>query len=590
MINHKNSQNLLTFTTQLLETVTADEVAKKFISIGLKLFGADAGSIVILKDNVTLRIIRAHGYKPTAVRKWKEFSITATIPIADAVKLKKPIFISTQKKLKRNYEQLSELINLEKTKSWAALPIIYRKKVLGGIGLSFNKERKFTQNDKTYFLTITQQISQALERAKLYEAEKEARTSIEASRARIRFLNEATKILASSLDYKKTLANLAKIVTPHLAEWCGIDIVTDEGKLQNIVVAHKDPEKVKWAKVLQKKYPADLSTNSGVARVISTGKPELYSHISQNILLQSARDEEHLKMLKSIGFKSIMIVPLIGQNKTLGAISFIASGSEKHFTKEDLFFAEELAARAANAIDNAILYQKSLEGIRIRDEFLNIASHELKTPLTSLQLQMQLLMSLASDTSSSINVVILKKLLAAGEQQTKRLGNLITNLLDVSRMTGKKIELEKAKFELNMLIAEVVDRFESTLKHSGSKVIFENHEKIIGKWDKFKLDQVATNLLSNAIKYGNGKNIKISLKKENEKAVLMIKDKGMGMRKEEIKKIFDRFVRTEAAKKYGGLGLGLYISKQIVEAHKGNISVSSSPQQGTEFTIKLPLN
>lgn len=157
-------------------------------------------------------------------------------------------------------------------------------------------------------------------------------------------------------------------------------------------------------------------------------------------------------------------------------------------------------------------------------------------------------------------------------------------------MSAKKIELEKDTFELNDLIKDVLSRFDSSIKHAGTRVNYKNGESIKGMWDRFKLDQVITNLLSNAIKYGKGKPIDLKVKKNKDNAVIVIRDRGMGMTKEDKKKIFNRFVRTEAAKKYGGLGLGLYITKQIVEAHKGSITVQSAPEKGTEFTVMLPMD
>jgi signal transduction histidine kinase/response regulator of citrate/malate metabolism len=583
--NALKTTNLLDFTSELLETVTPTEVADVFIKKGLTIINATAGSIVLLDDSKTLRIVQASGYDKSTIKKWSVFDLDDTTPIGKAILSKKPIFVNSQEVAKKRYPFLKS----DKGKSWAALPIITRKNTLGAIGLTFNEEQEFTDNTKTYLLTIAQQVAQALDRAKLYELEKSARQNAEISKDKIRFLNEATKILSSSLEYKKTLTNLANIVVPQLAEWCGIDIITEDGKLQNLVVAHEDSHKVKLAKMLQKKYPADLNSPSGVAAVIKSGEPQILNDITQEMIVNSARDEEHLKLLTEIGFKSVMIVPLKGQNKTLGAITFVASHENKSFIKEDLIFAQELAARASTAIDNAILYQKSLEGIRIRDEFLNIAAHELRTPLTSLQLQMQLLLSHITK-ATTIKSSILQKSLLAGEQQTKRLGNLINNLLDVSRMSNKKIELEKDIVDLSELLKDVISRFDSSLKHSGTKMTFRNSVNIKGKWDKFRLDQVMTNLISNAIKYGEGKPIKITIKTNKNKAVISIKDNGMGMNSEDKKKIFNRFVRTEAAKKYGGLGLGLYISKQIVEAHEGTISVNSSLNKGSEFIIKLPLN
>lgn len=228
------------------------------------------------------------------------------------------------------------------------------------------------------------------------------------------------------------------------------------------------------------------------------------------------------------------------------------------------------------------------KGIELRDEFLNIASHELKTPLTSLQLQLQILEK-KIHKKEHLNKEDLGVMIATNYRQIKRLAQLINNLLDVSRISSKRLDLDREKVEIGTIINDVLLRHEDAIQASGSRIEVTNGVTIEGMWDQFRLDQVFTNLISNAVKYGEGKPISITLEKKANKAIISVKDRGLGIPDEDKERIFDRFERTSVAKQYGGLGLGLYIVRQIVTAHNGSINVDSSPKKGSTFTVVLPL-
>ncbi len=267
-----------------------------------------------------------------------------------------------------------------------------------------------------------------------------------------------------------------------------------------------------------------------------------------------------------------------------GTVHDISHRKKAEETKEKLIH-EKIAREEAEKVKERVskLYKKAREGIRARDEFLNIASHELRTPLTSLQLQIQLLKRMGDKEPR------MHETLCSCEIQIMRLSKLINNLLDVSRIGNKKLVLEKEQTDLHEVVEEVLFRFDNAVKTSGSAVEFRNGQTIIGTWDKSKIDQVVTNLVANAIKYGEGKPILVIADKKANKAELIVKDHGIGIPANDIKHIFDRFTRADIAKKYGGLGLGLYITQQIIAAHGGNIAVESTPKEGTAFIVTLPL-
>jgi PAS domain S-box-containing protein len=206
-----------------------------------------------------------------------------------------------------------------------------------------------------------------------------------------RFLAEASTILASSLDYETTLATTAQLAVPHFADWCAVDMVNEDGTVSRLAVAHVDPKKIAWAHEIQQRYPPDPAEPHGVYNVLRTGESEFYPDIPEELLVEGARDAEHLELIRQIGFRSAMVVPLKARGRTLGVITFVNAESERHHTREDLALAENLANRAALAVDNAYLYrveqQTRLAAERTSDRLarLQAVSTVLSQSLTSQQ-------------------------------------------------------------------------------------------------------------------------------------------------------------------------------------------------------------
>ncbi|MBC7428903.1 MAG: hybrid sensor histidine kinase/response regulator [Bacteriovorax sp.] len=229
------------------------------------------------------------------------------------------------------------------------------------------------------------------------------------------------------------------------------------------------------------------------------------------------------------------------------------------------------------------------QAVRAREEFMSIAGHELKTPLTILKLQIQMRKrNLEKGNDSSFTTENLAKMFDSDDKQVSRLTRLIDDMLDISRMSSGKFSMNLEDFDLCSLVHDVIERHIELFKAKGNQIEIVSCESINGRWDKFRIEQVITNLLTNAIRYGEGKPIKISISTEQGRALVVIEDKGVGIAKEDLKRIFQRFERASGTE-VSGLGLGLYIVSQIIEAHNGLINVESQPGKGSVFTIDLPL-
>jgi signal transduction histidine kinase len=404
--------------------------------------------------------------------------------------------------------------------------------------------------------------------------------------ANLRYLAEASKILSTSLDMKTTLNTVAKLAVPHIADWAAIDVLDENGQMQHVVVAHKDPKKVKWARELQASQPFDKDAPTGVANVLRTGKSELYPLITDEMLKAVSRTKKELKLAQSIGFTSVMVVPIFFEKRPIGAITFVNAETKRHYNEADLRMAEELATRASVAIENAKLYKGSQEAITMRDEFISVASHELKTPVTSVKMFTQVLKKHSEQIGDTRAVSQLSKM----DRQINKLTELIYDLLNVSKIQAGRMEFRETLFDFDKAVKELVDILQqSEEKH---KIIIKggSGKKIYG--DEERIGQVINNLVSNAIKYSpRADKVIVKLKADDKNVSASVQDFGIGMDKAHLERIFERFYRVydTTDKTFPGLGIGLYISSEIIKRHGGRLWVDSSPGVGSTFHFSIPL-
>lgn len=400
-----------------------------------------------------------------------------------------------------------------------------------------------------------------------------------------RFLGDASAVLASSLDSEATLRTLGKLVVPRMADWCVITYTNGDDLAQaKNFVAHKDASKVSWAEALIEKYPIDMTAPFGVPQVVRTGKPELYSDIPEELIVAAAQDETHLEILRALGMRSLMIVPITARGRTFGVITYASAESGRRYETADLVIAQSLGERAAHAIDNARLYAEAQEAVRVRDEFISIASHELKTPLTPLHLQLQ---ALQNKKDEPLPEKVVRRLDVMG-RQVDRLERLVRTLVDISRITGRRFDLEREPVDLGDVVREVAERFSGELDRARCALTLELEDGAVGLWDRLRVEQIVFNLLSNAIKFGAGHPVEVRVSSEDGVAKLTLEDHGIGIDAADQARIFERFERAVPTRHYGGFGLGLWIVRQIAEALGGSVSVESDLGRGSRFTVLLP--
>ena len=443
---------------------------------------------------------------------------------------------------------------------------------------------------RAFVLAVVRDISdrhQAEEERIERVREQVAREESAAAQRRLEMLAEASRLLDASLDYEKTLQEVARVAVRTLADWCAVHLVEPDGSMRWLAVAHGDPAKEALARDLQQRYPA----TGGVTRVLRSGVSEVYtSEQSDSDRAARARDARHLHMLRVLDSRAVMIVPLTARGKMLGAVSLISTRPGRSYDATDLAIAEELARRCGQAIENARLHQEAQAAVKARDRFVSIASHELRTPIARVKGYAE--MVLAAHTDGDLTDEMLKRSLTRIDSASDRLTGLVRDLLDVSKISAGNLPLRVRRVDVTELVREVVGRYQEQLSGSGMLLL-----DIVGtprpvSADPERIEQVLTNLLENAVKYSpDGADLRVRVQPKARGVLLEVQDHGIGLPAEAAERIFDPFSRAANAehRQITGMGLGLYICRNIVEQHHGRIWARSSGEgSGTTMSVWLP--
>lgn len=395
-----------------------------------------------------------------------------------------------------------------------------------------------------------------------------------------RLFAEAGRIFNQLLEPDLTVAELARLMVPELAEGCVLFLISPGGRLVPRAINHASADKERALWELLHRYPPTLEDARGVGKVVRTGNSERVEHVTEEVLRRIARDEGHLALLRRLELTSMLDVPISVGEQRAGALVLLSSVSGRHYAMSDQIFLEELAGRAALALDNARLFQEAQRAL----ELIGVASHDLGNPLNA----MQLLLARLRRVDPAREPERVRDGLMAAMRHGQRLGQLLHNLLDLSRLSSGKLALELARVDLAQLVREVVERHTEQAAEAGCPLRVEAESQVEGMWDPLRLERVVTNLLSNAMKFGRGQPVEVHLSQVGGRALLTVRDHGMGIPEEAQRRIFERFEREKSAGTHAGFGLGLYIVRQLVEAHGGTIRVQSTPGEGAAFIVELP--
>jgi signal transduction histidine kinase len=495
-------------------------------------------------------------------------------------------------------EQLGQLLpdNLQRaqgrrleTRSLIVAPLHIRSRQIGAILLATaGSDRRYAEADLAMVEDLARRAAVAIDNARLYHEAREAEARIRQQAERLEALAEASNAFAMArLDLDAVLNTVTRRVADLIGDVCSIRLLSEDGNtLVPVAFHHTIPAAYDVFKTLPSFGSRGVHEGT-VGQVMLTGQPLLVANRSVEDWRPMVLPD-WIPYIERFGMHSILIVPLRAGGTTIGTLGLWREATPEPFTLDDQQFVQDLADRAGLAVDNARLYAHAQDAIAARDEFLSVAAHELKTPVTSLRGYAQLLLR-QLNRGNEIPPERLRGALASIDRQTWRLSALISQLLDTSRIHSGELSVQKSLTDIVDLVAELVEHARTLSDEH--EIVVDVQDPLVAEIDSLRIEQVLTNLLENAIKFSPaGGMIRINAYESDSGWLrIAVQDSGPGVPETERERIFERFYQIDNAGNANGMGLGLYISRQIVTLHGGTIAVEAPSSGGTRFVIQLPV-
>ena len=480
--------------------------------------------------------------------------------------------------------------------SLITVPLQIHGEKTGTIVFYYRKHHRFTALETRVAAALGNLAAAALQTSELYQRETELRQLAQIEERKATFLAEAGQLLSSSLDYEATLTAVVDLAVPKFADWASIYILEPTGEVRRVSVKHFDPQKSTVADEYARRFPPRDTDLSAIA--MRSGKSVLIEEISPRMLEEGARDAEHLHFVRELGLKSVIVAPLMAGTRTFGYLSFVSAESGRRYTVADQALAEELARRAATAIDNARLYQESklarealernnAELQRLNEDlnqFAFSASHDLKEPLRMVAIYSQMLQrkyesNLDGDARECLAHIL---------RGVKRIDTLLHDLLAYTKTMDAKPDIDPEPIDLNIVARKVLANLGPLVSQTEACVILEELPSL--RIQEIHFWQLLQNLLENALKYYGDHQPEITVGAALNDAIwtFWVKDNGIGVPPAFAQQIFGLFKRLHSSDKYEGSGLGLAICQRIVERYGGRIWVESDGVKGSKFLFTLP--
>ncbi len=483
----------------------------------------------------------------------------------------------------------------EGIRSLVAVPIRIQNEVRGTIVFYYRTQHRFTDLEVRVAAALGNLASAALGTAELYSREIRLRHLAESQERKARFLAEAGEALSSSLDYEATLVTVADMAVPTFADWASVDLLDESGEVRRVAVKHSEPEKIALADEFRRRFPASEMDADRIA--LRTGKSILVEEISDEMLAQRSRSPEYLEFVRKLGLHSVIIVPLIANGRIFGALSFVMAESPRRYTQADLGLAEELARRAATAVENARLFTESrraAEALRRSNEelqranedlnqFAYSASHDLQEPLRMVAIFSQILARKYGRQLDGEG----QKYVGFTLQGARRMEMLLKDLLAYTQVVNYAAD-ELPPVDANAVFEKSLSNLGTSIREAGAVVTCDALPAL--KIQEIHLLQLFQNLIGNAIKYRGETAIKVQITCEPEGKFwkVCVQDNGIGIAPAYASHIFGIFKRLHNSDKYAGTGIGLAICQKIVERYGGRIWVESEENKGSTFCFTVP--
>lgn len=403
------------------------------------------------------------------------------------------------------------------------------------------------------------------------------------------FLADASAALASLTDYESTLQRVASLAVPFFADWCAVDVLEGDGGVRRLAIAHVDPGKVQLMRDMQAKFPPRPESKYGVRQVLRTGQTQWAAVISDDMLSTVQQSAEQARLVRELGAKSYICVPMKSRSRTIGTLTFVTAESGRIYDADDVRAAEDLAHRAVIAIENATLLAALKDADRRKDEFLAMLAHELRNPLAPIRNAVGIFRAKGSPSPE------LRWAAEVIDRQVHHMTRLVDDLLDVSRITRGKIDLRKQVVDLGTVVNAAVEASRPIIEKWDHRLTVTLPEEPVRlNADPARLAQVLANLLNNSAKYTDqGGEISLAAEVVAGNVVISVRDNGIGIPRQELPRIFEMFTQMDHTieRSEGGLGIGLTLVRRLVELHGGVVEARSEGlNRGSEFIVRLPLS
>lgn len=568
---------LQAFTAALAGAATPEAIARLAVSQGRATLRAETALLYARDELGALRLIAQEGVPEEHLEGLRVIPPGSPLPGQRVIEKRTPLWIESFDDYEAQFPELAERMRaLGRCPCFAVIPLLAADRALGVIAFGYPAERRFAEGDRSFALTLAHACAQAFDRARLAETERRLYE-------RFRILAEAGDLLSRSLEWETTLRNVAELAMPALADFCFFDVREDDGGVRRISGAHDDPEALqllagtRWAPT-----PPELGLCA-----LSSGRTGFHPDIDRAWRERVALGPEHLELLERLQLRSMVTVPLSRNQEIFGALTLCFGRSGRQHSRDEVALCEEIARRAAFAVDHARLYRRAERASRAKDVFLGMVSHELRTPLTAI-----LGWSSFLADGARRGVQNLDEPLRVIQQSAIALARLVDDMLDVSRVIAGKLRLSSEPVGMAAVIESARDTLAETFRDKTQtlEIRAECQGPVVG--DPIRLQQVVCNLLVNAAKFTpEGGRIEVELAERDDRVCLTVRDNGLGIPPDEIGSVFEVFSQADASstRSHGGLGLGLAIVRQLVELHGGSVRAESKGLgHGAAFVVELP--
>lgn len=547
---------LLRITAALSRALTAERIAEVVIGGGAEIIGARGGLVAMLDPGEeALAILLSQGYSEEALRSWRRIPLTVPVPLADAARLGEPVIVERREQLELRYPTFARSTNHYGTQAWIALPLTLDTKVIGVLGFSFAQPILVGAEERTFLMTLAGLCAQAIERARLTEAEHKALVAADEALALLDTVIDAAPIGMAVMDREFRYTRINR----RLAELNGRPPAEHLGRKASEL------------------YPQGAQRWEPYWRqVLTTGRPLVDVEISA---------PDHQGVLRHVLVSHYPV--RVGDRPLVGVGMVVLDITDRKHAEDErqrLLASEQAARQQAQAAQ-----AQAEEALQIRDSFLSVAAHELKTPLTSLLGQAQLLERrlTQADNLNEAN----RRSLHVVTAQARRLRHLIGDLLDGAHLQSGQLAIDRRPLDLGRLVRQIAEDQQATAPGHTLICSIEG-EPLSVRGDLARMEQVFQNLLSNALKYSSrGTTITLHARRQGDQVLVSIGDQGIGIPPEALQRLFERFYRvnTPETRAVSGVGVGLYVVREIVQLHGGLVQVQSEVGVGSTFTVALPL-